>query len=125
MAAYRVEVELSQRRVRGPGDGDQQVVDGRGQRVEEPPEPVEVGGVEGGDAGPELEAGAVQAVRVAGGEDDACSLGAGEPGCLEPDAGTADPGRNPGAGAGADPLSDWANTTRLAAVSCPATEPVG
>jgi hypothetical protein len=74
---------------RSTGAGDQQVVDGRGQRVEEPLEPVEVGGVEGGDAGPEFEAGAVQAVRVAGGEDDACSLGAGELGRLEPDAGAA------------------------------------
>jgi hypothetical protein len=87
VAACRVEVELGQRRVAGAGAGDQQVVDGRGQRVEEPLEPVEVGGVEGGDAGPEFEAGAVQAVRVAGGEDDACSLGAGELGRLEPDAG--------------------------------------
>jgi hypothetical protein len=60
------------------------VVDGGGERVEEPPEPVEVGGVEGGDAGPELEAGPVQAVGVAGGEDDACSLGAGEPGVSSP-----------------------------------------
>jgi hypothetical protein len=55
------------------------VVDGRGQRVEEPLEPVEVGGVEGGDAGPELEADAVQAGGVAGGEDHVRSLGAGEP----------------------------------------------
>src|SRR5215472_3506555 len=89
VAACRVEAELGQRRVAGTGAGDQQVVDGRGQRVEEPPEPVEVGGVEGGDAGPELEAGAVQAVRVAGSEDDVRSLGAGEPGCLEPDTGAA------------------------------------
>ncbi len=65
------------------------MVDGLGQRVEEPPEPGEVGGVEGGDAGCQFEADAVQAVRVAGGEDDVCSLGAGEPGCLEPDAGAA------------------------------------
>src|SRR5215468_8431971 len=89
VAACRVEVELGRRRVVATEAGDQQVVDGRGQRVEEPPEPVEVGGVEGGDAGPELEAGAVQAVGVAGGEDDAGSPGAGEPGCLEPDAGAA------------------------------------
>ena len=89
VAACRVEVELGQRRVVGTRTGDQQVVDGRGQRVEEPPEPVEVGGVEGGDAGPELEADAVQAVRLAGGEDDVRPLGAGEPGCLEPDAGAA------------------------------------
>jgi hypothetical protein len=41
------------------------VVDRRGQLVEEPPEPFEVGGVKGGDAGPEFEADAVQAIRVA------------------------------------------------------------
>src|SRR6516225_10252395 len=89
VAARRVEVELGQPRVVGAGAGDQQVVDGRGQRVEELLEPVEVGGVEGGDAGPELEAGAVEPVRVAGGEDDVCSVGAGEQGRLEPDAGAA------------------------------------
>src|SRR6516164_1675447 len=88
VAACCVEVELGQRRALTRA-GNQQVVDGRGQRVEEPLEPVEVGGVECGDAGPELEAGAVQAVRVASGEDDVCSLGAGEPGCLKPDAGAA------------------------------------
>jgi hypothetical protein len=38
------------------------VVDRRGQLVEEPPEPFEVSGIEGGDAGPELEPGAVQAM---------------------------------------------------------------
>jgi hypothetical protein len=64
VAACLLEVELGQRRVAGAGAGDQQVVDGRGQRVEEPLEPVEVGGVEGGDAGPELEADAVQAVGL-------------------------------------------------------------
>ena len=58
VAACRVEVELGQRRVVGTRTCDQQVVDGRGQRVEEPLEPVEVCGVEGGDAGPELKAGA-------------------------------------------------------------------
>src|SRR6516164_3217122 len=88
VAACCVEVELGQRRALTRA-GNQQVVDGRGQRVEEPLEPVEVGDVEGGDAGPELKAGAVQAVWVAGGKDDVRALGAGEPGCLEPDAGTA------------------------------------
>src|SRR5271165_7631314 len=89
VAACRVEVELGQRRVVGAGAGDQQVVYGGGQCVEEPLEPVEVGGVEGGDAGLEFEAGAVQAVRVAGGEDKGGSFGPGEPGGLEPDAGAA------------------------------------
>ena len=89
IAARRVEVELSQLRVVGTRTGDQQVVDGCWQRVEEPPEPAEVRGIEGGDAGPELEAGTVQAVRVAGGKDDVRSLGASEPGRLQPDAGAA------------------------------------
>ena len=89
VAACRVEIELGQRRVIGTGAGDQHVVDRRGQRVEEPPEPVEVGGIEGGDAGPEFQADAVQAVRIAGGEDDVRSPGAGQPGCLKPDAGAA------------------------------------
>ena len=64
VAACRGEVELGQRRVVGTGAGDQQVVDGRGQRVEEPLKPVEVGGVEGGDARPRA-----QGRRGAGGPD--------------------------------------------------------
>ena len=62
------------------------MVDRLGQIVEKPPEPLEVGGVERVDAGPELEADAVQAIRVARGEDHVGSLGAGTPGRLEPDA---------------------------------------
>jgi hypothetical protein len=42
------------------------VVDGRSQGVEEPLEPVEVGGAEGGDAGPQLQADTMQAIGVAG-----------------------------------------------------------
>jgi hypothetical protein len=61
----------------------------RVQLVEEPREPGEVGGVEGGDAGPELEAGAVQAVRVARRDDHVGSLLARAPSSLEPDAGAA------------------------------------
>ena len=80
------EVELCQRRVVGPGARDQHVVDRRGQLVEEPPESFEVGRVECGDAGPELEASAVQAIRVTGGEDHVGAIGAGAPGRLEPDA---------------------------------------
>jgi hypothetical protein len=53
------------------------VVDRPGQLVEEPLEALEVGGVEGGDAGGELEAGAAQAIRVARGEDHVSSLGPG------------------------------------------------
>jgi hypothetical protein len=63
-----------------------QVVDRGSQGVEEPFEAVEVGGVEGGDAGPEFEADPVQAVGVAGCEDHLGALGAGEPGRRQPDA---------------------------------------
>src|SRR5262249_48516124 len=61
----------------------------RRQLVEESLEPVEVGGVEGGGAGPELEADAVQTIRVASRDDHLGSLLAGAPGRLEPDAGAA------------------------------------
>ena len=64
VAACLFDVELRERRV-GTRARDQHVVDRRGQLVEESPEPFEVGGVEGGDAGSELEADAVQAIRVA------------------------------------------------------------
>jgi hypothetical protein len=58
-----------------------------GQLGEEPPEPLEVGGVEGRDAaGPELLADAAQALRVARGEDHCGALLARAPGRLEPDA---------------------------------------
>jgi hypothetical protein len=40
------------------------VVDRRGQLVEEPGELVEVGGIEGGDARPELETDALQTIRI-------------------------------------------------------------
>jgi hypothetical protein len=86
VAAGRLQVEGGQGRVVGAGAGDQQVVYRGSQGVEEPLEPVEVGGVEGGDAGPELQADTVQAVGVAGGEDHLGALGAGEPGRLQPDA---------------------------------------
>ena len=89
VAAACLQVEGVQGREGGAGAGDQQVVDRGGQGVEEPLEPVEVGGVEGGDAGPELQADPVQAVGVAGGEDQVGALGAGQPGRLQPDAGAA------------------------------------
>jgi hypothetical protein len=53
------------RRRVGDGARDQHVVDQRGQLVEEPPEPFEVGGVGGRDAGSELNANTVQAIRFA------------------------------------------------------------
>jgi hypothetical protein len=89
VAASLLDVELRKRRVVGTGARDQHVVNRRVQLVEEPLEPVEVGGVEGGDAGPELEADALQAVRVARRDDHVGSLLAHTPGRLEPDAGAA------------------------------------
>ena len=86
VAACLFDVELRQQRVVGTGARDQHVVDRPGQVVEEPPEPREVGGVEGRGTGPELEADALQAIRVARGEDHVGSLGAGAPRRLEPDA---------------------------------------
>ena len=65
------------------------VLKGRVRLAEEPPEPFEVGGVEGGDAGPELAPDAVQAIRVARGEDQLGPLSACSSGRFEPDAGAA------------------------------------
>ena len=55
VATCRFEVELRQRSVVGTGARDQNVVDRPGQLVEELPQALEISGVEGGDAGPELE----------------------------------------------------------------------
>ncbi len=55
------------------------MVDRRGQLVEEPGEPVEVGGIEGRDARPELETDALRTIRIARREDHAGTLGAGAP----------------------------------------------
>ena len=52
-------------------------------------EPVEIGGVEGGNTGAELEAGLVQAVRVARRDNHLSSLLPREAGRLEPDTGAA------------------------------------
>ena len=91
VATCGVEVKLRQRSVVGTGARDQNVVDRPGQLVEELPEALEIGGVKGGDAGPELEADALQPIWIARGEDHIGSLGAGAPGRLEPHAGaTAD-----------------------------------
>ena len=88
IAAGLFEFELHWMRTVGTRACDENVVDRRRQRVEEPLEPVEVGGVEGRDAGAELETGSVEAVRVARRDDDPGSLLARAPGGLEPDAGT-------------------------------------
>jgi hypothetical protein len=92
LAARLFEVEFRQRRVVGTGAGDQHVVDRRGQLVEEPPEPFEVGGVEGrGTLRIELAGGALERLGVSGNEDDVCSLSARSSGRFESDAGaTAD-----------------------------------
>ena len=55
LASRFVEVEVREWRVVGTAAREQQVVDRRRQLVEEPTEPVEVEGVEGRDAGPELD----------------------------------------------------------------------
>src|SRR5678816_3377103 len=79
VAAYLLEVELRQRRVVGTWPRDQHMVDRCGKLVEEPREPFEVDGIEGGDARPELDSGTTQALRIARGEDHVGSLGAGAP----------------------------------------------
>jgi hypothetical protein len=70
IAACRFDIEVRERRVVRSGTRNQHVVDRCRHLVEEPLEPVEVRGVEGGDAGPELEAGPVDTVRVARRDDD-------------------------------------------------------
>ena len=84
IAACPFEVEVRQGGVIGTGTRDQHVVDRRGQLVEELLEPVEVGGVEGGDARLELEAGPVQTIQIPRREDHAGSFLAGAPSRLEP-----------------------------------------
>src|SRR5215218_11001574 len=88
-AACGLDVELRERRRIGARTCDQYVVDRRRQLVEKSLEPVEVGGVEGRDAGPELEPGSVDAVRVTRGNDHVGALLPGAPGGFEADAGTA------------------------------------
>ncbi len=95
--------------------GDEHVVDRSGQLVEESVESVEVRGVEGGDAGTEFEAGTVQGVRVASGDNHLGPLLAGKPGRLE---------ANPGAAADHEeglpeqaPLALSGHRTHLAAIS--------
>ncbi len=80
------DVELRQRRIVGTGPGDQDVIDRRGQIVEESSEALEVGRVESGRA-PRAQLGrnAPEAIRIAGGQDHVGPLGPGEPSGLEAD----------------------------------------
>jgi hypothetical protein len=66
------------------------VVDRFGQVTEEPFARSWAGGIEGGAAQrAEFARGVLQALGIAAGEDDVGALGAGSPGCLEPDSGAA------------------------------------
>ena len=102
VALSLLEVELRQRRVVRPRPCDHDVVDRRGQLVEEPTESFEIDGIKRCDTRPELPADAVQAVGVARREDHVCSLSSSAPGCLETDSGAApnheDPLSNEGLG---------------------------
>ena len=89
VAACLLDVELRQRRVVGTGACHQHVIDLRGQVVEELPEPLEVGSIEGHDAGAKFEADAVQAIGVSRCENHLGSLAASKPGRFESDARTA------------------------------------
>jgi hypothetical protein len=87
IAVRLLAVEVGQGRVVGAGAGDQHVVDRRGQLVEEPLEPVEVGGIEGhGALRAEFGRGPLEALETAAGQDDVGALGAGAAGGLKPDA---------------------------------------
>jgi hypothetical protein len=92
VAARLFDVEFRQGRIVRTGAGDQHVVDRRGQLVEEPSEPFEVGGVEGRAAqGADFAGGTLEALRVPGGENYVRPLSACSSGRFEPDAGaTAD-----------------------------------
>jgi hypothetical protein len=81
-----IHIELRQRHAVRTRDRDEYVIDlGRNLR-EEPPQPIEVRRVERGDAGCELEAGAMHALGVASRDDHGSSLAVGAPRGLEPDA---------------------------------------
>jgi len=83
------DVELGQPRVMWAGTCDEDVVDRCGELVEEPPEALEVGCVERGDAGFKLDAGTVYPVGVASRDDHGGSLRPSPPSGLEPDPGAA------------------------------------
>ena len=85
--ARLVDVEVRQGRIVGTGARYHHVVDRRGQPIEEFPETVEVGGVEGcGAQGFEFGRCALKAFGIAAGEDDPGPLRACTPGSFEPDA---------------------------------------
>ena len=85
------DIEIGEPRGARTGSRHHHVVDRRGQLVEETLEPGEVGGVERRDARPQLEPGAVDAIRVARRDDDPGTFVTCAPGRLEADAGaTAD-----------------------------------
>src|SRR4051812_380174 len=86
VATRLVDVELGQRYVVGTGTGDEHVVDPSRQLVEEPAEPAEIGGVESGDAAAELEAGPLDPLGVACGDDHLGSLVVRPSGRFEADA---------------------------------------
>src|SRR5213592_81708 len=89
-AARLREVRLGQRRVVGTAAGEHHVVDGRRQVLEEPLQAIDVGRVEGGGAlRAELAGGVLEALGVAGREDDLGALGPRQAGRLEADAGAA------------------------------------
>ena len=85
VAPRLIDVELGQWHGAVDWPAHQDVVDRRRQRGEEPPEPVEVGRVEGSDAPVEPEAGTLHALRVSPRDDHLGSLFVCSPGRLEPD----------------------------------------
>ena len=90
MSRRRFDVEFRQRRVVGTGASDQHVVDGRRQLVEEPPEPFEVGGIEGrGAQRADFARGALEALRISAGENHVSALTTCSSGSFEPDSGAA------------------------------------
>jgi hypothetical protein len=86
LAARRLGTQLGNRGVARASSGEQHVVDLARQLGEEPREPVEICGIEGGDARTELEPGVEEAVRIAGRDDHTRSLIARAPSGREPDA---------------------------------------
>ena len=88
--ARLLEVHLGERRVVGTAGADQHVVDGRRQVGEEALERSRVAGVEGRAVNSaELLRGAIEALGIAGGDDDVGALGACRAGGREADAGAA------------------------------------
>jgi hypothetical protein len=87
VAVRPLAVEVGQGSVVWAGPGDQYVVDGRGQPLEEAVQAIEIGGVERLRAQrADLARRLLKPVRVPSGEDDVGALGAGQPRGLQPDA---------------------------------------